>query len=293
MAWRRGAVAALGVVACGTQSSSPAAPHTIDLTLHFAFDAPPGGEQYQCFGFDASPLAGKWLTGVDWTPPTTAGGAELHHASLYAFPQDYPSGPVSCDVMPTAWTMHIWVPGGTPMTLPSGVAVALPPGTQRYVIQAHALRVTPGSPGVAAATIHATDVEPEHVAVWLPAAGSVPALRPHLTDRSSTTCVAASAMHVLTATPHMHRLGTAFQAAFVKPDGTRTVVVDVPSWNFDQQKSYVVNRDLAAGDGLETDCTWTNPTDSYVLPGSSTHDEMCGQALIVWPAQAAWVNGCR
>ena len=70
------------------------------------------------------------------------------------------------------------------------------------------------------------------------------------------------------------------------------MVVDVPSWNFDQQKTYVVGRDLAAGDGLETDCTWTNPTDSYVLPGSSTHDEMCGQALIVWPAQAAWVNGC-
>ena len=98
-------------------------------------------------------------------------------------------------------------------------------------------------------------------------------------------------MHVVTPTPHMHLLGTSFQGAFVRPDGTRSVFVDVPAWNFDEQKTYEVDRDVAAGDGVETDCTWTNTTDAYVLPGSSTHDEMCGQALIVWPARtAAWAG---
>jgi hypothetical protein len=30
--------------------------------------------------------------------------------------------------MPVAWTMNVWVPGGDPMTLPTGVAMALPAG---------------------------------------------------------------------------------------------------------------------------------------------------------------------
>ena len=109
--------------------------------MRFTFDAPPGGEQYECFGFDASALAGRWLTGIDWKAPSPGGGAELHHAALYAFPQDYPDGPVPCDAMPVAWTMHLWLPGGGPMTLPPGVAVTLPPATRRFVIQAHVLRV--------------------------------------------------------------------------------------------------------------------------------------------------------
>ncbi len=77
-------------------------------------------------------------------------------------------------------------------------------------------------------------------------------------------------------------------------DGTRTVFVNVPSWNFAEQQTYVVDRDVAAGDGIETDCTWFNPTDNYVLPGPLTTDEMCGDGLIVWPGQtAAWKGPCQ
>ena len=262
------------------------------MKLTFAYDAPADVEQYECFGFDASVFAGRWLTGIDWTTPSGSTGAVLHHAALYAYPEDYPDGPQPCDTMPVAWTMHVWVPGSDPLTLPAGVAIALPAATRRFVVQAHVLRVAGGPSGVATATLHATDTSPEHIAAWLPAAGNVPALRPHMTDSSSTTCVAASAMHVITSTPHMHRIGTSFQGVLVRPDGARSVFVDVHTWNFDEQKTYAVDRELAAGDGVETDCTWTNPTDNYVFPGGSTHDEMCAQDLIVWPAQTAlWTSG--
>jgi hypothetical protein len=190
--------------------------------------------------------------------------------------------------------MHIWAPGGDALTLPADVALALPRGTQRLVVQAHVLRFTNGPPATAFTTLDTTDIAPAHIATWLPAFGAVPAIRPLMQEHTATTCLAAAPMHIVTAWPHMHLIGKSFQGAIVHTDGTRTVTVDVPSWNFDDQRTYRVDKDVAAGEGVETDCTWVNPTDNYVLPGTSTNDEMCGQGLIVWPAQtAAWQSQCR
>jgi hypothetical protein len=263
------------------------------LVLRFSIDAPLGGEQYECFGYDASPLAGRWVRAIAWTP-APASGVVLHHASLYALSQDYPAGPVPCDTMPIAWPMHVWAPGGEALALPDDVAVELPKDTRRLVVQAHVLRLAAGGSPEANATIDTTDVAPLHVATWIPALGSVPAIRPHTQEHTATRCTAAAAMHVVSAWPHMHRLGTAFQSTIVHADGRRTVIADVPWWNFDRQRTYLVGRDLLAGEDIETDCTWFNPTDHYVLPGRSTSEEMCGEGLIVWPAQsAAWQHDCQ
>jgi Copper type II ascorbate-dependent monooxygenase, C-terminal domain len=263
------------------------------LVLPFTVDAPANDEAYECFGFDASPLAERWLREITWAPPAP-GQVELHHATLYAVPAAYPAGPVPCDSMPASWTMHVWAPGAAPLTLPSDVAIALPAGTRRLVVQTHALRFVAGPPARASMTLGLTDVAPQHTATWLQAVGSVPAIRPHMEEHTSTTCQAAAPMHVVTAWPHMHLIGKSFEGAIVRSDGTRSPIVDVPQWNFDQQRAYVVNVDVAAGQGVETDCTWFNPTDQYVLPGTSTNDEMCGQGLIVWPAQtAAWLGPCQ
>jgi hypothetical protein len=293
---RRLAVPATGVLAwlAACSSSSPApADHGDALALRFAVDAPVNGEQYDCFGFDASALTGRWLRSITWTAPPLSSSLQLHHAALYAFPEDYPDGPVACDAMPVAWTMHVWAPGSDPLTLPAGVALDLPPGTKRFVIQTHVLRFTAGPPASAAVTLETTTTAPEHVAAWLSANGAVPALRPETQEHSTATCVAAAPMHVVSSWPHMHLLGTSIEGAIVRGDGTRTSIVDVPTWNFDDQRTYTVDRDVVAGDDIETDCTWFNSTDQYVLPGVSTHDEMCAQALIVWPATAGWQSPCQ
>jgi len=283
------ALAAL--LACSSQASQP--PSDVSVVLPFAIDAPVDGEAYECSGFDASQLAGRWVRGIAWTPPP-AGQVSLHHATLYAVPQDYPAGPTPCDSMPSSTIMHIWAPGGDALTLPEGVAIALPAGTRNLVVQAHVLRFGAGPPAPATATIDTTDVAPVHSAAWLSALGSVPAIRPQTQEHTLTTCIAAASMHIFSAWPHMHLIGTSFQGAIVRADGTRTVIVDVPAWNFGEQRTYPLDQDVAAGDGVETDCTWFNPTDDYVLPGPSTHDEMCGDGLIVWPGEtAAWQGACE
>jgi hypothetical protein len=283
------------VLAAGLACSSHATPPASDgsVVLSFAIDAPLDGEEYECFGFDASPLAGQWVRSITWTPPAP-GGVTLHHATLFAVPQDYPAALTVCDSMPSAWTMHVWAPGGDPLTLPAGVAIALPNGTRSLVVQAHALRFGAGPPLRATATIDTTKAAPLHSAAWLSAFGSVPAIRPQMQEHTVTTCVAAAPMHIFSAWPHMHLIGQSFQGAIVRADGTRTVIVDVAPWDFSDQRTYVVDQDVAAGDGIETDCTWFNPTDEYVLPGLSTTDEMCGDGLIVWPGEAAaWAGSCQ
>jgi Copper type II ascorbate-dependent monooxygenase, C-terminal domain len=260
------------------------------VTLDFAIDAPLYEEQRECFGFDAAQMAGRWLNRIAWTPPAS-GGPSLHHATLFAVAGDYPDGPVVCDAMPNSWTMHVWAPGGDALALPDGVALVLPSGTQRLVVQAHVLRFVAGPPAGASVTLETTDVAPSQVAAWLPAVGGVPAIPPHTEDHSTTTCPVAAPMHVWSAWPHMHLLGQSFQGAIVRANGTRSVFVDVAPWDFGEQRTYAVDQDVEAGDGIETDCTWVNPTDQYVLPGLSTNDEMCGDGLIVWPAQAATRQG--
>jgi hypothetical protein len=263
------------------------------ITLDFAIDAPAGGEQRECFGFDASPLAGRWLRRIAWTPPSP-GGPSLHHATLFAVAADFPLGPVVCDAMPNSWTMHVWAPGGDALALPDGVALVLPPNTKSLVVQAHVLRFAAGPPATASVLLESTDIAPGRVAAWLPAVGGVPAIRPQTEERSTTMCPVAAPMHVWSAWPHMHLIGQSFQGSIVRADGSRSVFVDVSRWDFDAQRTYVVDQDLAAGDGIETSCTWFNPTDHYVLPGLSTSDEMCGDGLIVWPAEAAtWQQPCR
>jgi hypothetical protein len=284
---------AMVTCACSSHGAhAPNDPAVAALTLDFAIDAPLDGEQHECFGFDASPLTGRWLWRVAWTAPQ--GGPSLHHGTLFAVAGDFPDGPVVCDAMPNSWTMHVWAPGGDALALPDGVALVLPPGIKRLVVQAHVLRFAAGPPGPASVVLETTDVAPEQTAAWLPESGGVPAIRPHTEEHSTTTCPVAAPMRVLSAWPHMHLIGQSFQGAIIRTDGTRSVFVDVMSWNFDAQRTYVVDQNVLAGDAIETDCTWFNPTDHYVLPGLSTNDEMCGDGLIVVPAQAAMSSGfCR
>ena len=57
-----------------------------------------------------------------------------------------------------------------------------------------------------------------------------------------------------------------------------------------------VDRQRAApGDLVHIRCTWDNPSDTDILPGPYTSNEMCTLGLLVWPAEAArWERGgCR
>jgi hypothetical protein len=261
------AVALVVLAACSGDST---------VTLAFTADpGPPGSERYVCFGFDAALLHGADIGALSLD--AAAGAVTLHHVALYAVTSEFPDGPIECETMPSdATSLHVWALGNGDLVLDPDVSVAVPAGAMRLVVQAHVLRANDGSAAESRVLI-----EPRapavHRAAWLPLRVPTPAINPHETTTSSASCVVPGDLHVISTWPHMHLLGTAFHGS----------LVDVDPFVYDAQRAYPVDVVVAAGATIDSACTWQNPTDAVVLPGPKLTDEMCEQAVIAWPLDAA------
>ena len=303
-----GAITAIGLTAAllllpACNGAAPEAPAP-EAVLAFRADVPaPGDEAYLCFGFDPTVLAGSPLHAIrieieseseseseSEAPPASA-PVVLHHVSLYAVRGAFPEGPVRCEGMPDeAVGIYVGVPGGDPLELPAGVAIALPEGTQRLVVQAHVLRLAegPAPEGRLHLYLHGAAQAPEHLAAWMPIRAPVPAIRPHHDEISTKRCAVSAPLHFVATWPHMHRIGAAFHGAVLPKTGGRRAFLDVDPWRFEEQRVYPLQETAEAGDAIETTCVWRNPGSEYVFPGPSVDDEMCGQALVAWPAADAF-----
>jgi hypothetical protein len=293
-----GVITAMGFTAAlltGCDGAEPNAPAP-EVVLAFRPDVPAvGDEAYLCFGFDPALLAGSPLrairieTETETEAPPASAPVVLHHVSLYAVRAAFPEGPVRCEAMPDeAVGLYVGVPGGDPLELPAGIAIALPEGTQRLVVQAHVLRLAegPATPG----RLHLVGVAeaPEHLAAWMPLRVPVPAIRPHHEEISTQQCTVSAPLHFVATWPHMHRLGAAFHGAVLPKTGGRRAFLDVDPWRFEEQRVYPLHETAEAGDAIESTCVWNNPGNEYVFAGPSVDDEMCGQAVVAWPAADAF-----
>jgi len=261
-------------------------------TLTFVPDVPLGGEAYLCFGFEVgAAVRAAGLAAIAWEPG--AGAVTLHHGKLYAVTTAYPSGPVPCDQQPTgAIPLHAWAPGSEPLRLPAGVALAVPDDAVSLVVEAHVYRFAEGPPVTDRVGLTLAGAEASLRAGWSGRNAPVPPLRPGHLETSMYSCTFTAGMHVYFAWPHEHLLGRSFHAGITAPAGAFTLV-DVPTWNFNQQVAVAVDADVAAGDLLDVTCSWMNSTDRYVLPGPRTTDEMCGLGLIVSPPPPGGALPCQ
>jgi hypothetical protein len=260
------------------------------LELEFLPDTLGADEAYVCFGFDSSRFAGSSVSAVRWSIPDE-GEFLLHHAILYAIPEDFSDGPIVCDAMPDAAVgLHVWSVGGGDLVLPSDAGLLLPSGTQRFVVEAHTLRVggTPGEPG--RARICRGPAEPLHPAALMGLSAPVPAIRPMHEEISERSCTLSGGFHFFSVWPHMHLVGEQITADLERVVGDTTPLVGVTTWDFHRQRTYPLDVDAVAGDQVRVRCVWRNPTAEYVLPGPRTADEMCNAVFIGWPASSAFCN---
>ncbi len=282
------------IVALAACSSSPAISAT-PSTLSFAFDvdAPLNQELYECWSFDVGTFSDAYVSAIRWTTPDP-NGVMLHHATLYATDSWSAGAKSDCWDMPTSATgMHVWAPGTPELALPADMGLAWPANTKKVVIQTHAIRTAAAPATSGSVTIDFVHGTPARKAAWMVVENPIPALRPHIQDTSSTSCVAAGTVHAIFDWPHMHLMGQEFHGRVVHPDGSSTPLVDVVPWNFAKQETHPIDVTIHAGDKVETECIWLNTTDQYIFGGPKTTDEMCNHALMVWPAESAqWQGNC-
>ncbi|HEY4158899.1 MAG TPA: hypothetical protein VGM29_12410 [Polyangiaceae bacterium] len=285
------------VLACSTaapssEPSEAATPFTCKnpLTLRFIPDTGAAAEQYLCFGFALGALGGKNVRAVLWDPPDAASQFQIHHATLYAVTSDYPEGPVVCDGMPAnSVSLHLWTPGGSNLILPEDVALRLPEGTTRFVVEAHAMRMGSGPVEQASVTVCEGAESPAHLAAFMGYDAPIPALSPMHLETATGSCTLGGDVHLWSVWPHMHLLGKEARVALAH-GAILSELINVNPWDFYAQKTYALSVDAHSGDLLTTNCTWQNTSSAYVFGGPRTEDEMCDTALIAWPADNAF---CR
>jgi hypothetical protein len=95
-------------------------------------------------------------------------------------------------------------------------------------------------------------------------------------------CTVSSSYKLFALFPHMHQLGSHLKTT-VTAGGTEHVLNDAP-YSFDHQEVLSFPPlDVAAGDTIDTACTWNNTTNQTVQWGESSTTEMCFSILYRYP----------
>ncbi len=111
---------------------------------------------------------------------------------------------------------------------------------------------------------------------------------PRAGPTQSCTRPVTTPMVIRSAAGHMHMLGRSISISLKRADGSKHTILDVPSWDFDNQRGVVLAHPLSVrpGDSLVVTCTHDPRLRSripslqalpprYVLWGEGSSDEMC------------------
>lgn len=89
---------------------------------------------------------------------------------------------------------------------------------------------------------------------------------------------------------HMHTLGKSIRLTLDPASPKPTVLLDIPTWNFDWQLNYALASPLHvnAGQTIRLDCTWDRSLDPnrpqrYIVFAEGTEDEMCFATYAIIP----------
>ena len=266
-----------------------------------AYEVTPGDDQFMCFTLDPGLTGTRWLTGVQTDPGVDA---VVHHATLFGDAEGLSSALAGEDGVYTcaaglggagagidgAPIVGVWAPGYGPQELPAGSGIELTAGS-RIVMQVHYHPV--GDAVVLDQTlVHLRwiDDEPELLARFAlmgnaidEASGllagpndvdtvefRIPANAGSHTEESLIPVTRADVdFGIFIAATHMHYVGTDMviwleRASPERAQATTECLVQTPVWDFDWQRVYTYEADVAdlprlkTGDSLRMRCTYDN-----------------------------------
>jgi peroxiredoxin len=238
---------------------------TPDQVVYMAakpFTVPAEGElEYQYFEVDPGFTEDKYLRAAEVRPGCRA---VVHHALVAILP---PGG--GLDRLDTLGALLDYAPGMPPTLLPEGQAIHVPAGS-RFLFQMH---YTPnGTPQEDRSYLGLVFSDPK--TVKKPVKGSAvinagleipPGAHNHRVTAEQTL---TEDIRLLSLSPHMHLRGKSFRFEAVLPDGRRSLLLDVPRWDFHWQLRYDLAEPLRLPRGSRLVCTahYDNSADNPYNP---------------------------
>jgi hypothetical protein len=268
------------------------------LTMEAPYTPTITPDEYRCFVLDWPDEEDVYVTGFSLKPDNLN---VVHHGIAFIIEpslvdevtaldeadagQGYEcfGGPGVANAEDVDW-IGAWAPGGAAGDMPEGTGINVAAGS-KIVLQVH-FNVEREGPTPAQVSMEImVDEEVDSPALiqpwanpsWL-MAGSMsipPQSEGVVHDFSYTLSNYEFKIHY--SALHMHRQGVSGKLWKTDADGNETCLVDIPSWDFDWQRSYLLEEPITAspGDTLTVECTFDNPTDQEINWGDSTSDEMC------------------
>jgi hypothetical protein len=239
----------------------------------FTFDAPWGSEQVQAIAFR----------------PVTDNKAILHHWILYQN-----SG--------TRAFLTGWAPGqdAAKRRIRPDVGMYVPSGPQSLYLDMHynSLQVDKeelDSSGVEICVVKKPKFRPNTASVYMGFVGfgfpMVPANTSNHNLTANCTVTATQPVHLLTASPHAHKLATHMK--FTARAGGKDYVMHDAPFDFEEQTSHPLDEEIVlnTGDTVSTTCTFSNPTNRDVQFSENTDGEMCFNFAVYYPMGALSCGG--
>lgn len=262
------------------------------------FQPPQTDDHYECFRFPV-PWANKMQ--VLKMEPLVGDQRVLHHFLLYQDPEktgaDGSHDPCN-GVHPNAALLTGWAPGGQGVSLPPnvGLQVAQGPSAQfnleiHYNNQGRYADVNDRSGVRLCATSKLrTNEATSH---WL--GTELILLPPGQKTEVTGICQPQQAAHIISVSPHMHKLGRHMKTIITRLDGSEETLNN-RAFDFNDQQIYPVGGRagevvVGPGDKLTTTCTYENETSRFVPFGQSTSQEMCYNFVVAWPAGSLATGG--
>jgi len=244
-----------------------------------SWSLPPGTESYTCARVTMD--QDLYVNGFEAINPKGT-----HHTLLTMGDADKPDGVIDCSVR-ELHPLEVFGSGvGTdPLSLPEGVAIHIPKGTQ-LLLNLHLFNtgeeVITGTSGTRIRTIAEPDVV--HVAEGVLAGTINLDIPPGETTVNTGYCTMPADTTLVAVAPHMHQLGIHEKVVAQTSTEGDVVIHDAP-YSFDEQSFHLIDPlHMAKGDKLRVDCTHKNTTTKEVTFGESSLSEMCFAGIYRYPA---------
>ncbi len=181
--------------------------------------------------------------------------------------------------------VDIWTPGKQTRRLPAGIGMSVPKGSD-LVLEIHYHRSGKPEPDLTKAALYFSKKPiQKHLRVfglpvrqlWIPA--GEPAYR------TSGRFKVPDNVTLYSIFPHMHLLGKSMSVTISDTDGSHATLIDVPSWDFNWQNTYLFKNPvhMAPGQTIDMTAVYDNSTNNPHNPssppktvgwGEQTTDEM-------------------